>query len=128
MEAVRYQGTPPRDYTVIEAPFPAMADMLTERKADLVTGVMPFSLNPVLTQSARVLFQEKDGLGRSQFAFWVMRKSFKENNSAALVDFMTTAEDSARSFRLAVYPSGLLQRPKRFAGPGGPAKVRGYRG
>src|SRR5262249_16474959 len=29
------------DYTVIEAPFPTMPAMLNERKADLVTGVMP---------------------------------------------------------------------------------------
>ena len=77
-----------RDYTVIEAPFPTMPALLTEKKADLVTGVMPFSLSPVLKENAKVLFQEKDGLGRSQFAFWVMRKSFIDKKRAALVDFM----------------------------------------
>jgi len=77
-----------RDYTVIEAPFPTMPALLTEKKADLVTGVMPFSLSPTLKENAKVLFQEKDGLGRSQFAFWVMRKSFIDKNRAAVVDFM----------------------------------------
>ena len=77
-----------RDYTVMEAPFPSMPALLTEKKADLVTGVMPFSLSPVLKENAKVLFTEKDGLGRSQFIFWVMRKPFIEKNRAALVDFM----------------------------------------
>jgi NitT/TauT family transport system substrate-binding protein len=77
-----------RDYTVMEAPFPSMPALLTEKKADLVTGVMPFSLSPVLKENAKVLFTEKDGLGRSQFIFWVMRKPFIDKNRAALVDFM----------------------------------------
>lgn len=77
-----------RDFTVIEAPFPTMPAILSEKKADLVPGVMPFSLNPVLKQNGKVLFEQKDGLGRSQFIFWVMRKSFIDQNRAAVVDFM----------------------------------------
>jgi sulfonate transport system substrate-binding protein len=111
-----------RDYTVIEAPFPTMAAMLSDKKADLVTAVMPFSLNPVLKQNGKVLFQQKDGLGRSQFVFWVMRKSFIEKNRAALVDFM---EDMLRIERWYLDPknhdevakiaSGFLKiPPERF--------------
>src|SRR5580704_18160281 len=37
-----------KDYTVVEAPFPAMRAMLAERKADLVSAVPPFSLDPEL--------------------------------------------------------------------------------
>lgn len=77
-----------RDYTVLEAPFPTMSALLIEKKADLVTGVMPFSLSPALKENARALFQEKDGLGRSQFTFWAMRKSFIGKHRAAIVDFM----------------------------------------
>jgi ABC-type nitrate/sulfonate/bicarbonate transport system substrate-binding protein len=77
-----------RDYTVIEAPFPTMPSLLAEKKADLVTGVMPFSLNPIFKQQGKALFEQKDGLGRSQFIFWVMRKSFIDKHRAALVDFM----------------------------------------
>jgi len=75
-----------RDYTVIEAPFPTMAAVLKEKKADLVVGVMPFSLG--LQREAKPLFEQKDGLGRSQFIFWVMRKPFIDKHRAALVDFM----------------------------------------
>ena len=39
-----------KDYTVVEAPFPAMRAMLAEHKADLVSAVPPFSLDP---ESAR---------------------------------------------------------------------------
>jgi sulfonate transport system substrate-binding protein len=77
-----------RDYTEIEVPFPAMPALLAEKKADLVTGVLPFSLNPTLNKVGKPLFTQKDGLGRSQFIFWVMRKSFIDQHRAALVDFM----------------------------------------
>ena len=39
-----------RDYTVIEAPFPAMRAMLAENKVDLIPGVLPFALDPELTK------------------------------------------------------------------------------
>src|ERR1700756_5646487 len=34
-----------RDYTVLEAPFPTMRAMLAEKKADMVSAVVPFSLD-----------------------------------------------------------------------------------
>ena len=39
---------PNRDYTVVEAPFPAMRAMLAEKKVDLISAVRPFSLDPKL--------------------------------------------------------------------------------
>jgi len=76
-----------RDYTVIEAPFPAMAAMLKEKKVDLAPGVPPFSFNPFFTDECKVLFDQTAGIGRSQFAFWAMREPFIKSNRAALVDF-----------------------------------------
>jgi len=112
-----------RDFTVIEAPFPTMPAILSEKKADLVPAFMPFSLNPVLKQNGKVLFEQKDGLGRSQFVFWVMRKSFIEQHRAAVVDFM---EDVLRIERWYLDPknhdevakiaSGFLKvPPERFS-------------
>ena len=83
---------------------------------------MPFSLNPVLKQNGKVLFEQKDGLGRSQFIFWVMRKSFIDKHRAAVVDFM---EDVLRIERWYLDPknhdevakiaSGFLKvPPERF--------------
>ncbi len=77
-----------RDYTTIEAPFPAMAAMLAEKKVDLVPGVLPFSLNPALRESSNVLFTQKEGVGRTQMIIWTARKSFLDKNRAAMVDFM----------------------------------------
>jgi sulfonate transport system substrate-binding protein len=77
-----------RDYTTLEAPFPAMAAMLAEKKVDLVPGVLPFSLNPALRDPSNVLFTQKEGVGRTQMIIWTARKSFLDKNRAAMVDFM----------------------------------------
>ena len=111
-----------RDYTVIEAPFPTMPSLLAEKKAALVTAVMPFSLNPILKQQGKSLFKEAEGIGRAQFVFWCMRKSFIDKNRAAVVDFM---EDVLRIERWYLDPknhdevakiaSGFLKvPPERF--------------
>jgi sulfonate transport system substrate-binding protein len=111
-----------RDYTVVEAPFPTMAAMLKEKKADLISGVPPFSFNPVLKTDGKVLMDQKAGIGRSQFTVWTMRKSFIDKNRAALVDFF---EDVIRIERWYLDPnnhaevaniaSGFLKvPPERF--------------
>lgn len=84
---------PNRDYTVVEAPFPGMRAMLAEKKVDMIPTVLPFALDPELKKIAHPLFTVADGIGVSQFAMWVMRKSFIDKNRAALVDFM---EDTMR--------------------------------
>jgi NitT/TauT family transport system substrate-binding protein len=82
-----------RDYTVIEAPFPAMRAMLIEKKVDLIPAVLPFSLDPELKKNAHVLFNMADAIGVSQFVMWSARKPFIDAHRAALVDFL---EDSLR--------------------------------
>src|ERR1700676_628102 len=82
-----------RDYTVVEAQFPTMRAMLAEKKADLVSAVLPFALDPDLKKISRTLFTTKDGVGVSQFSIWAARKGFIDKSRAALVDFM---EDSLR--------------------------------
>ena len=81
-----------RDYTVVEAPFPAMAAMLTEKKVALIPAILPFALGPQY-KVARPLFSIHDAIGVSQFAFWSARKPFIDAHRAALVDFL---EDSMR--------------------------------
>jgi sulfonate transport system substrate-binding protein len=82
-----------RDYTIIEAPFPAMKAMLAEKKVDLIPAVLPFSLDPELKKIARSLFTMKEAIGRSQFVMWSARKPFIDAHRAALVDFL---EDTLR--------------------------------
>ncbi len=62
-----------RDYTIIEAPFPAMRAMLAEKKADMISAVPPFSLDPDLNAMAHSLFTQKDALGITQLTMWTAR-------------------------------------------------------
>jgi NitT/TauT family transport system substrate-binding protein len=85
-----------KDYTIVEAPFPAMRAMLAERKADLVSAVPPFSLDPQLRDMARTLFTQKDAFGVTQLTAWTARTGFIAQNRAVLVDFL---EDTIRAIR-----------------------------
>jgi NitT/TauT family transport system substrate-binding protein len=85
-----------RDYSSIEAAFPNMRALLTDKKADLISVVLPFSINPDLVAKGRVLFTVKDSLGTSDFLVWAAKDAFLKKNKAALTDFM---EDTIRSLR-----------------------------
>lgn len=113
-----------RDYTVVEAPFPTMKAMLTQKKADLASFVAPFSFDPELKQIARPLFSQKDAIGTTQMIVWVARKDFIEKNRAAMLDFM---EDALRVVRWYLDPANhdaavaiasklTKQPPERFSG------------
>jgi NitT/TauT family transport system substrate-binding protein len=77
-----------RDYTLLEGPLPAMPAMLLEKKADLIPGVLPFSLNPKLKADGRILFHQRDALGVTQMIVLTARKSFIDAHRAAMVDYM----------------------------------------
>ena len=91
-----------RDYSVIEAPFPTMRAILAEKKADLVSAVLPFALDPQLRGVARPLFAAKDAVGVSEFTMWTARRDYIAKNRAALVDFM---EDALRILRWYLDPA-----------------------
>ncbi|MBV8824183.1 MAG: ABC transporter substrate-binding protein [Hyphomicrobiales bacterium] len=91
-----------RDYTMVEATFPTMAAMLTGKKAALIPGVIPFSLNPDFRNTARVLFTQKAAIGPTQMIVFTARKSFIDKNRAALVDMM---EDMVRIVRWYLDPA-----------------------
>jgi NitT/TauT family transport system substrate-binding protein len=111
-----------RDFTVIEAPFPTMPAMLNDKKADLVTAVMPFALNPVLNQVGVPLYDQTEGMGTTQFTIWTARQSWIDKNRAALVDYMEDMIRIARWYldpknhdEVAKIASGLLKiPPERF--------------
>jgi len=85
-----------KDVTIVEAAFPNMFAMLSEKKADAIPGVIPFSFNPKLREQGRVLFTQKEAVGRTQMIVWAAREGFLKKNRAAMVDFM---EDSIRAVR-----------------------------
>ena len=82
-----------RDYTIIEAPFPAMKAMLAEHKVDLIPAVLPFALDPELQKLSNTLFTAKDAIGKSEFVSFQARKPFIDAHRAALVDWL---EDTLR--------------------------------
>ena len=93
---------PNRDYTVVEAPFPAMKAMLAEKKVDLIPAVLPFSYDPELQNIARDLFVQKDAIGVADMIVWEARKPFIDKNRAVMVDFM---EDTLRIVRWYLDPA-----------------------
>ena len=90
-----------RDYTIVEAPFPAMRAMLAEKKADLVNAVPPFSLDPDLRALANTLFTQKDAFGITQLTMWTARTGFIQQNRAAMVDLLA---DTLRAIRWYIDP------------------------
>jgi len=90
-----------RDYTIVEAPFPAMRAMLSEKKADLISAVPPFSLDPDLRAHANTMFTQKDAFGITQLTMWTARTSFIGQNRDALVDFLA---DTVRAIRWYIDP------------------------
>jgi len=98
MKAMLHQHglEPNRDYTVVEAPFPAMRAMLAEKKVDIIPAVVPFSYDPELHKIARDLFVQKQAIGVTDMIVWTIRKPFIDAHRAALVDFF---EDTLRITR-----------------------------
>ncbi len=90
-----------KDVTVIETAFPNMKAALLAKKADAIPGVIPFSFDPELHEQGRVLFTQKEAVGRTQMIVWAAREGFLKKNRAAMVDFM---EDAMRAVRWYIDP------------------------
>ncbi len=90
------------DVTTIETAFPNMKATLLSKKADAVPGVSPFNFDPEFRAATRVLFTQKQIVGRTQMILWAARAGFIEKNRRAMVDFM---EDSIRAARWYLDPA-----------------------
>jgi NitT/TauT family transport system substrate-binding protein len=91
-----------RDYSLIEAPFPTMKDLLFSGKASLVAIAPPFAFDPELRARSTMLFTESDAMGPTQLTALAAKAEFLTANRAALVDFM---EDAIRTVRWYVDPA-----------------------
>src|SRR6476619_493788 len=101
--ALRKNGLDDRkDVSTIETAFPNMKPTLLSGKADAIPGVIPFSFDPELRGKARVLFTQKEIVGRTQMIVWAARSGFIQKNRAAMVDFM---EDVIRAVRWYLDPA-----------------------
>jgi NitT/TauT family transport system substrate-binding protein len=101
--ALRKNGLDDRkDVSTIETAFPNMKPTLLSKKADAIPGVIPFSFDPELRGATRVLFTQKEIVGRTQMILWAARTGVLQKNRAAMVDFM---EDSIRAVRWYLDPA-----------------------
>jgi len=95
--ALRKNGLDDRkDVSFLQAAFPNMKAMLVEKKVDLIPAVVPFTRDPDLRGKTRVLFTQRQIVGRTQMVLWAAREDFIRNNRAALVDLMEDALRAAR--------------------------------
>ncbi len=92
---------PGRDVTIVEARFGAMEAMLRQGKVDVATLIPPFWARASAKGGVRPLFYQKDGLGDTQFLFYVAQRKFVEKNRAAVVDWL---EDYVRGTRWLLDP------------------------
>ena len=87
-----------------------MRAMLPEKKADLIPGVLPFSLDPSSQdRTAASSFTERRDRGDADDRAGAVRKPFIDKNRAAMVDFM---EDTLRIVRWYLDPANQ-RRPRR---------------
>jgi len=77
-----------KDVSTIETAFPNMKATLLSKKADAVPGVIPFNFDPEFRAATRVLFTQKEVVGRTQMIIWAARSGFLQKNRTAMVDFM----------------------------------------
>jgi sulfonate transport system substrate-binding protein len=92
----------PKDLTLIESNFPSMKAMLEEKKADMVVGVKPFTVDPSFQAISHPLFTQRDAVGSTDFLFLTARTGFIAKNRGALVDFY---EDDLRATRWFIDPA-----------------------
>jgi len=95
---LKKHGISLKDVTVIEAALPNMNAMLESHKIDLASTVPPFAYEPEFLKVSRVLFTQREAMGRTQFSFWAARVPYLAAHRAALTDFMEDALRAARWF------------------------------
>jgi ABC-type nitrate/sulfonate/bicarbonate transport system substrate-binding protein len=95
-----------RDFTEIEVAFPSMKPILFEHKADLVTSVHPFDLDPDFLAKSRVLFTTPDAMGSFEISMWTARTGFIAAHRAALTDLL---EDYVRAFHWYLDPANRAE-------------------
>lgn len=84
------------DVNIVEVALPNMNAMLTGGKADLITSVLPFYLDPALQREGRTLFTGLDAIGPAEISMLTATSQFLHKHRAAVVDFL---EDYLRALR-----------------------------
>jgi NitT/TauT family transport system substrate-binding protein len=97
----RHGLTTPRDYHVLEVPFPSQLAALKAGIIDAAVLVPPFNQDAEADGSLKPLFSLGDAFGPLETSLWVAKTDFVAANRAALVDFL---EDNQRMRRWMLDP------------------------
>ena len=101
-----------RDYQVVEVQFPNMLASIEEKKVDLATMIMPFSIEAHRQSNLKTLFTVGDAMGPAQTTLLVGRAPFIKAHRAVLVDFF---EDWIRALHWFYDPKNREQAIKIVA-------------
>lgn len=108
----RHHFSAPRDYTVVEVPFPAQLPALNAGKIDVAVLVPPFDFGAQSDPSLKPVFSVGDAFGPVETLMWLARADFVAKNRAALVDFL---EDNIRMRRWMFDPKTRMDAVKQLA-------------
>ncbi|MGH7014259.1 MAG: ABC transporter substrate-binding protein [Stellaceae bacterium] len=103
---------PNRDYQVVEVQFPNMLASIEEKKIDLATLIMPFSIEAHQQKNLKTLFTVGDAMGPAQTTLLVGRAPYIAAHRAVLVDFF---EDWIRALHWFYDPKNREQAIKIVA-------------
>ena len=101
-----------RDYQVVEVQFPNMLASIEEKKIDLATMIMPFSVEAHKQNNLKTLFTVGDAMGPTQTTLLCARASYIAAHRAALLDFF---EDWIRALHWFYDPKNREQAIKIVA-------------
>jgi sulfonate transport system substrate-binding protein len=102
----------PRDYTVVEVPFPAQLPSLNAGKIDVAVLVPPFDFGAESDPALKPIFSVGDAFGPVETLMWIAKADFVAKNRAALVDFL---EDNIRMRRWMFDPKTRPDAIKQLA-------------
>ena len=102
----------PRDFRLLEVPFPGQLPALEAHKIDAAVLVPPFHLQAEKNPDLKPIFGVGDAFGPVETLLWMAKAEFVAQNRAALVDFL---EDNIRMRRWMFDPKTRPEAVKQLA-------------
>ena len=102
----------PRDYRLLEVPFPSQLPSLQAHKIDAAVLVPPFHVQAEKDPELKPVFSVGDAFGPVETLMWMAKAEFVAKNRAALVDFL---EDNIRMRRWMFDPKTRMDAVKQLS-------------
>jgi len=112
MVMAKHGFSEPRDYSIIEIPFPAQFPSLEAKKIDAAILVPPFHLKAANNPEFKPIFGVADAFGPVETLMWMAKADFVAKNRAALVDFL---EDNMRMRRWMFDPKTRMDAVRQLS-------------